>query len=65
MRNPKAWIPYAIGSLIFFTFRGVASANLAQRGGPVCLFYYAIGPVITSLIYFIIEATRNVMKPGG
>ena len=65
VESRKAWIPWAIASTVFFAVRGSATNDTAERAGPEAIFYYAPGPIILALAYFLVQGTVNACKPGG
>ena len=55
----KAWIGYAIAAAICFTACNAVISEITSKVGPLCLFYFAPGSMLTGLAYNLIEMFKN------
>lgn len=51
-KEDSRWILYAIGAALFFTLCNESISEITAEVGPLCIFYFAPGTILTSLIYF-------------
>ena len=58
------WILYSFGAAFFFTVCNTSISEITSKVGPLCLFYFASGSILTGLLYNFIEAIKNKRKNG-
>ena len=51
----NAWLKYAFGAMIGFTLCNAAISEVSGKVGPLCIFYFAPGTCLISIIYYIIK----------
>ena len=55
----NAWLKYAFGAMICFTLCNAAISEVSGKVGPLCIFYFAPGTIVTSIGYYIIRSCKN------
>ena len=58
----KIWIGYAVGAAICFTACNAIISEVTSKVGPLCLFYFAPGSILTALSYELIEMWKNCRR---
>jgi multidrug transporter EmrE-like cation transporter len=53
-----------VGAAIFFTLCNASISEITNSVGPLCIFYFAPGTIITSLIYFTLKGIQS-QRAGG
>lgn len=55
----NAWLNYAFSAMICFTVCNAAISEVSGKVGPLCIFYFAPGTLVTSLVYYLIRSFKN------
>lgn len=58
----RVWVLWGFSAAICFTACNTAISEITTSVGPLCIFYFAPGSIIASLIYHIIKSYKN---PAG
>lgn len=62
--STNSWILHASLATLFFSLCNEAISEVAFFQGPLCLFYFSTGSVITGLIYNVYKAIGEYKKRG-
>ena len=52
-KKNRLWIAYAFGATAAFTICNEAISEITSKAGPACIFYFAIGGIISGLTYHL------------
>jgi len=58
------WILYAFGAAFLFTICNEAIAEITNKSGPLCIFYFSVGTIISSSAFNIYQCIKNYRARG-
>lgn len=61
-KTSKGWMGFAFGAAIFFLICNVAIVEITSAVGPLCLFYFAAGGILTGMFYNIKDMIQQKRK---